>query len=106
MLVEAAANTDPTDGARPARSSDCVDVADVAVATDADRAARALWRYREGHPEAINLLGAPLKLDVSLPADMLAEFIHAVPGVREPRSHPTRRCGCSVTRATGTCTST
>ncbi len=42
--------------------------------------ARALWRYREGHTEAINLLGAPLKLDVSLPADRLGPFIHDVPG--------------------------
>jgi FAD/FMN-containing dehydrogenase len=53
-------------------------VADVAVATDV-AACRALWRYREGHPEAINLLGAPLKLDVSLPADRLTDFIRAVP---------------------------
>ncbi len=48
------------------------------MATDAP-ASRALWRYREGHPEAINMLGAPLKLDVSLPADHLAEFIARVP---------------------------
>ena len=77
VLVEAAADTDPTDALGAAVAS-CGDVADVAVATDA-AAARALWRYREGHPEAINLLGAPLKLDVSLPAAHLAEFIHAVP---------------------------
>jgi FAD/FMN-containing dehydrogenase len=82
VLVEAAANTDPTEAL--ARAVDITaDVADVAVATDV-AAARALWRYREGHPEAINLLGAPLKLDVSLPADRLADFIQAVPGrVRE-----------------------
>lgn len=78
VLVEAAANTDPTESLGRAVGL-CVDVADVAVATD-DAAARALWRYREGHPEAINLVGAPLKLDVSLPADRLGEFIHAVPG--------------------------
>jgi FAD/FMN-containing dehydrogenase len=78
VLVEAAANTDPTESL--GRAVDlCVDVADVAVATD-EAAARALWRYREGHPEVINLLGAPLKLDVSLPADRLGEFIHTVPG--------------------------
>ena len=78
VLVEAAANTDPT-GALARAVDACAGVADVAVATDAV-AGRALWRYREGHPEAINLLGAPLKLDVSLPADQLAEFIRDVPG--------------------------
>jgi FAD/FMN-containing dehydrogenase len=78
VLVEAAANTDPTESL--GRAVDlCLDVADVAVSTD-DATARALWRYREGHPEAINLVGAPLKLDVSLPADRLGEFIHTVPG--------------------------
>jgi FAD/FMN-containing dehydrogenase len=78
VLVEAAANTDPTDALASA-VDDCGGVADVAVATD-PAAARALWRYREGHTEAINLLGAPLKLDVSLPADGLGPFIHDVPG--------------------------
>jgi FAD/FMN-containing dehydrogenase len=77
VLVEAAANTDPTDALGKAVEQ-CAAVADVAVATDA-AAGRALWRYREGHPEAINLEGVPLKLDVALPADRLGEFIHAVP---------------------------
>jgi len=77
VLVEAAANTDPTDALGRAVGQ-CVGVADVAVATDAV-SARALWRYREGHPEAINLVGVPLKLDVALPADRLGQFIHAVP---------------------------
>jgi FAD/FMN-containing dehydrogenase len=77
VLVEAAADTDPTDALGRAVGL-CVAVEDVAVATDAV-AGRALWRYREGHPEAINLVGAPLKLDVALPADRLGEFIRAVP---------------------------
>ncbi len=77
VLVEAAADTDPTVALGRAVGL-CVGVADVAVATD-DLAARALWRYREGHPEAISLEGTPLKLDVSLPADRLGEFIRAVP---------------------------
>ncbi len=77
VLVEAAANTDPTDALGRAVGT-CAAIADVAVATD-PAASRALWRYREGHPEAINLIGAPLKLDVALPADHLAEFIHDVP---------------------------
>jgi FAD/FMN-containing dehydrogenase len=73
VLVEAAANSDPTDAL--ARSvAGLGGVADSAVATDAPTA-RALWRYREAHTEAINLEGAPHKLDVTLPADRLAEFI-------------------------------
>jgi FAD/FMN-containing dehydrogenase len=79
VLVEAAANTDPTDALGRA-VGDCADVADAAVATD-PAAVRALWRYREGHTEAINLLGTPLKLDVSLPADGLSPFIHEVPAL-------------------------
>jgi FAD/FMN-containing dehydrogenase len=76
VLVEAAANTDPTTALGHAVGL-CADVADVAVATDPP-ATRALWRYREGHTEAINLVGTPLKLDVALPAEHLGEFIHAV----------------------------
>jgi len=73
VLVEAAANSDPTEVL--ARSVERLGgVADSAVATDAPTA-RALWRYREAHTEAINLEGAPHKLDVTLPADHLAEFI-------------------------------
>lgn len=73
VLVEAAADTDPTEALGRAVGR-CAGVVDVAVATDT-AAQRALWRYREGHPEAINLLGPPLKLDVSLPATHLAAFI-------------------------------
>jgi FAD/FMN-containing dehydrogenase len=55
-------------------------IEDAAVATDAPRRAL-LWRYREGHTEAINTLGAPHKLDVTLPAPVLAAFIDHVPEV-------------------------
>ncbi|HVA05690.1 MAG TPA: FAD-binding oxidoreductase [Acidimicrobiales bacterium] len=55
-------------------------VAEVAVATDTPRREQ-LWRYREGHTEAINTLGAPHKLDVTLPAPVLAHFINRVPHV-------------------------
>jgi len=77
VLVEAAADADPTDALGRAVEG-CTRAADVAVATDA-AAQRALWRYREGHPEAINILGSPLKLDVSLPAARLGRFIADVP---------------------------
>jgi len=76
VLVEAAALADPTDALASAVGG--VNAAAVAVATD-DVAARALWRYREAHTEAINLEGAPLKLDVSLPADHISEFMQRVP---------------------------
>jgi FAD/FMN-containing dehydrogenase len=55
-------------------------VEDVAVAAEPTRRAQ-LWRYREGHTEAINTLGAPHKLDVTLPASRLATFIDEVPDV-------------------------
>ena len=38
------------------------------------RAAAPLWQYREAHSEAINRIGPPHKLDVTLPADRLAPF--------------------------------
>src|SRR5262249_58018101 len=60
VLVEVATHTDPTDALADAVAR--LEVADVAVATD-DAAARAIWRYREGHTEAINIEGPPLQLD-------------------------------------------
>ncbi len=50
------------------------------MATDTVRRSQ-LWRYREGHTEAINTLGAPHKLDVTLPAPALAAFIDHVADV-------------------------
>jgi len=79
LLVEAAAASDPTDDLAQAIGS-LEAVGDVAVAVDSVRAAE-LWRYREAHTEAINTLGAPHKLDVTLPLGSLAEFMDRVPGV-------------------------
>ena len=76
VLVEAAAGTDPTFALADAIEG-LTGLSDVAVAGD-DRAARDLWRYREGHTEAINLLGPPHKLDVTLPADQLPSFVAEV----------------------------
>ncbi|HLG68530.1 MAG TPA: FAD-binding oxidoreductase [Acidimicrobiales bacterium] len=79
LLVEAAAAEDPV----PAlgASIDSLDaVAAVAVAVDEARAAQ-LWHYREAHAEAVNRLGAPHKLDVTLPAAHLASFVREVPAV-------------------------
>jgi FAD/FMN-containing dehydrogenase len=81
LLVEVADRADPTDAFAEATSS--VDqVIEVVVATEPSRRAE-LWRYREGHSEAINTLGPPHKLDVTLPLGSLAEFIDRVPGTVE-----------------------
>jgi len=49
-----------------------------AVALDAASQLR-LWRYREGHTEAISRLGSVHKLDVTLPPGVLADFIAEIP---------------------------
>ncbi len=76
LLVECAARQDPT-GELAQAVSDLAGLADAAVATDSGPRL-ALWRLREGHPEAINSLGAPHKLDVTLPARTMAQFIAGV----------------------------
>jgi FAD/FMN-containing dehydrogenase len=79
LLVEAAAQHDPTPAMAAAFDSIAA-IEDVAVATDTVRRAQ-LWQYREGHTEAINTLGAPHKLDVTLPAPVLAAFLDEVPDI-------------------------
>jgi FAD/FMN-containing dehydrogenase len=81
LLVEAAGSADPTD-ALAAVVASTPGVLDVAVGRSAGQRER-LWRYREGHTEAINQLGPPHKLDVTLPHDRLADFIDAVPSAVE-----------------------
>lgn len=78
VLVEVA---DEDGGGRLAGLVDGLDgVVDAAVAGDAP-AARRLWRYREGHTEAIARLGPVHKLDVTLPLVELAGFVREVPGL-------------------------
>ena len=77
LLVEAADRSDPTETLAEATGS-LEDVIEVVVATEPSRRAE-LWRCREGHTEAINTLGPPHKLDVTLPFGSLAEFIARVP---------------------------
>jgi FAD/FMN-containing dehydrogenase len=79
LLAEVAGQRDPLPALAEALDS-ITGIGDVAVATDSVRRGQ-LWRYREGHTEAINTLGAPHKLDVTLPAPVLAQFIDRVPGV-------------------------
>jgi FAD/FMN-containing dehydrogenase len=75
LLVECADDRDPTE--RLAAAIEATSVGDVAVGVAAGRR-EALWRYREGHTEAMNLLGIPHKLDVTLPLGQLAAFAEEV----------------------------
>lgn len=77
LLVEVADRSDPTDALAEAVGS-VRHVSDVAVATEPVRRAE-LWHHRESHTAAINTLGPPHKLDVTLPHGSLAEFIDRVP---------------------------
>jgi FAD/FMN-containing dehydrogenase len=79
LLVEAAALHDPT-GELAEGVGALAGVGEVAVAAEPVRRA-ALWRYREAHTEAINTLGVPHKLDVTLPPGELAPFVERVPSV-------------------------
>jgi FAD/FMN-containing dehydrogenase len=79
VLVECSAQHDPTDELASV-AGELPGLADVAVAREPGPRA-ALWRLREGHPEAINQLGPPHKLDVTLPASRLGEFVESVPAV-------------------------
>lgn len=73
LLVEAAAREDPTEQLADALAG-CPEIRDSAFAVDRPRQ-QALWRYREAHTEAISAEGVPHKLDVTLPAGVLAEFV-------------------------------
>jgi FAD/FMN-containing dehydrogenase len=77
VLVEVAAVHDPTEDLAAAVGS-VTNIGDVAVAADAARR-HTLWRYREDHTLAINTLGPPHKLDVTVPLDVLAAFVLEVP---------------------------
>jgi FAD/FMN-containing dehydrogenase len=79
VLFEASADADPTT-ALAAALGDHDGVLDVAVASDSGRRDD-LWAYREEHTLAINALGPPHKLDVTLPLGELARFVEAVPDV-------------------------
>ncbi len=78
LIVECMALHDPVDELAAA-VADLDRVSDIAVA-DRGRA-EMLWGYRERHAEAINLLGPPHKLDVTVPAAKLVEFIETVGSV-------------------------
>ena len=79
LLLEAEADADPTDELAAAVAAAPV-VMDAVIASDEAGRAR-LWRFREGHTEAISAEGVAHKLDVALPMSRLAEFIDRVVGV-------------------------
>jgi FAD/FMN-containing dehydrogenase len=78
ILVEVAGETDPLDDLLGALEA-CAQVLDATVASSAADRAR-LWALREGHAEAISSAGVPVKLDVSVPMDRLAELVERLPG--------------------------
>lgn len=82
LLLEAAASSDPTDELVAALAPVAGRILDTALATTSTKR-EDLWRYREAHTEAINALGVPHKLDVTLPLGRLAAFCDEVRDVVE-----------------------
>ncbi len=77
VLVEAAGRVSPLDDLLGALEA-CPQVLDATVAASATDRAQ-LWALREAHTEAINTLGVPVKLDVSVPMDRLARLAGLLP---------------------------
>jgi FAD/FMN-containing dehydrogenase len=75
LLLEAAGPVDQVDIMSAAVAAAAP--TDVAVATDTHLRER-LWAYRDQHTAAINNLGAPHKLDVTLPMSQIASFVDQV----------------------------
>lgn len=75
LLVEAAGSVGVVDRfAAAVATVDGVHAQAVAVGTEPEQRRR-LWRYREGHTEAISMVGVPHKLDITLPLAAMAAFI-------------------------------
>ena len=71
VLLECAALSDPTE--ELAQALGAAGIEDAVVADDSAERER-LWRFREGHTEAISAAGVPHKCDVGVPLARLAEF--------------------------------
>ena len=80
LIVEAAASSDPTEELAVAIDSLGKLVADVGVGVDSS-SRNNLWQYREKVTEAISAKGTPHKLDVTLGASKLADFVTQVPSI-------------------------
>ena len=79
VLVEVVGEADPLEDLLVALAA-AEQVLDATVASSAAERAR-LWALREGQTEAISSIGVPLKLDVSVPLDRLAELVDRLPAV-------------------------
>lgn len=77
LAVEAGGAEDPVDDLAAAVERSGVAVGDVAVASDSAGRER-LVRHREGHTEAINAVGIPRKLDLSVPFGELPGLVDQV----------------------------
>jgi FAD/FMN-containing dehydrogenase len=81
LLVECAGRQDPSDELMEVLS-EATAVIDANLATAADPGGqRALWQYREGHTEAVNAAGIPVKLDVAVPLGELPGLIDVLPSL-------------------------
>jgi FAD/FMN-containing dehydrogenase len=78
VLLECAADVDPTEQLLAALEIAGEVVLDATVASDA-RGRQALWTYREAHTESINAAGVPVKLDVAVPLAAFADSTDALP---------------------------
>lgn len=58
------------------------DLLDATLAADSG-GRRRLWAYREGHTEAVNAAGVPVKLDVAVPPAALPHLVAALPATIE-----------------------
>jgi FAD/FMN-containing dehydrogenase len=79
LLVEVAAPSDPLEELAAAVANLDMAAEPVVAATAEQR--RRLWQLREGFADAINRLGPPVKLDVSVPIGRTADFVDALPEV-------------------------
>ncbi len=83
LLVECAARSDPSDRLAEALA-EAPQVIDANLATSGDPGGqRALWQYREGHTEAVNAAGVPVKSDIAVPLGELPGLIDALPAIVE-----------------------
>ncbi len=81
LLIECAARSDPSDRLAEALA-EAPHVIDANLASAGDPGGqRALWQYREGHTEAVNAAGVPVKSDIAVPLRELPGLIEALPGI-------------------------
>jgi FAD/FMN-containing dehydrogenase len=77
LIVEVGGHDDPVEELATAVAELDL-VTEPVVAVTADQRRR-LWEVRESFAEAINRLGPPVKLDVSVPLSRMAAFVAALP---------------------------